>query len=124
MPRTTTKSPKKTKAGANATAAERHTEAVAVGEVLTLAEAAAYLRVSEEEVKRLMRDQGLPGRAAGDDWRFLKTAVQDWLRTPPAKSSKEALLAIVGSWKDDPYLDDMLKEIYRKRRQPVTEDGA
>src|SRR5262245_18542875 len=41
-------------------------------EVLTLAETAAYLRAAEQDVLRLVREQGLPGRMVGDDWRFLK----------------------------------------------------
>src|SRR5713101_7422958 len=77
------------------------------GEVLTLAETAEYLRVTENEVARLVRDQGLPGRKLGDDWRFLKTALQDWLRAPPSK--KEGLLMQIGAFKDDPHLAEMLE---------------
>jgi hypothetical protein len=33
-------------------------------------------------------------------------------------------LQAAGSWKDDPYLDDMLKEIYQRRGRPMTEDGS
>src|SRR5437867_3705060 len=40
-------------------------------EVLTLAEAAAYLRVSEADVVRLAQQQDLPGRLIGTEWRFL-----------------------------------------------------
>jgi excisionase family DNA binding protein len=92
-------------------------------EVLTLAEAAAYLRVPEAEVVRLVRQQDLPGRLIGPEWRFLKSALQDWLRTPPPKPSKEAVLACIGSWKDDPYLEEMLKEIYRQRGRPMIEEA-
>jgi hypothetical protein len=38
---------------------------LANGEILTLAETADYLRVTENEVARLVRDQGLPGRKLG-----------------------------------------------------------
>jgi excisionase family DNA binding protein len=97
------------------------TAAFTNGEVLTLAETAAYLRVSEDEVARLVRDQGLPGRKLGDDWRFLKTALQDWLRAPPSK--KEGLLMQIGAFKDDPHLEEMLAEIHKQRgRRPAQED--
>ena len=33
-----------------------------------------------------------------------------------------AFLALSGVWKDDPYLDEMLKEIYKKRGRPMVED--
>jgi excisionase family DNA binding protein len=119
--RTTTKPQKKTKAGAKPLNG-RPPEAPA-GDVLTLAEAAAYLRLPESEVANLVHTQGLPGRAVGAEWRFLKTALQDWLRTPSIKGSKEAMLSIAGSWKDDPFRDDMRKEINRIRGRPIIEDG-
>jgi excisionase family DNA binding protein len=84
--------------------------------VLTLAETAAYLRVAKNEVLPLVREQGLPGRRLGDDWRFLKTAVQDWLRAPPSK--KEGLLMQIGTFTDDPGLGAMLEEIPRQRGRP------
>jgi excisionase family DNA binding protein len=93
-------------------------------EVLTLAETAAYLRVPEAEVVRLVGPPGLPGRLIGSEWRFSRAAVQEWLRTPPEPSSRESLLALTGAWKDDPDVDDMLKEIYQRRGRPMTEDGS
>jgi excisionase family DNA binding protein len=86
-------------------------------EVLTLAEAAAFLRISEDDVARLVREQGLPGRIAVNEWRFLKAALQEWLRAPMPKPSREAVLSTAGAWKDDPTVDDLVKEIYRKRRE-------
>ena len=94
-----------------------------LSDVLTLAEAAAYLRVSDEALLRTVGVGGVPGRLIGGEWRFLKAALQDWLRTSPKPSSREALLSVAGAWKDDPYLDEMLKEIYRQRGRPMTEDG-
>src|SRR5438067_9111441 len=94
------------------------------GEVLTLAEAAAYLRFSEADVLRLVDQQGLPARRLANEWRFLKAAIQQWLSTPPPRYSKEDQAAVIGSWKDDPYLEDMLEEIYRQRGRPITEDGS
>jgi excisionase family DNA binding protein len=94
-------------------------------EVLTLAEAAAYLRLPEADVMRLVDEQGLSARQLGTEWRFLKAAIQDWLRSGPTpKPSKEAQLAVAGSWKDDPYVDEELKEIYRRRGRPMTEDES
>lgn len=93
------------------------------GEVLTLAEAAAYLRVPESTVIQLMTDQALPGRRLGGEWRFLKAALQDWLRTPPVRGSREAVLSTAGSLKDDPFLLDELEEIYRRRHEEVIGEG-
>jgi excisionase family DNA binding protein len=96
-----------------------------VGEVLTLAEAAAYLRFSEADVLRLVHEQGLPARRMANEWRFLKTAVQDWLRTGPAPlSNKEAWMALAGVWKDDPDLEKVLQEIHNQRERLRTEDES
>src|SRR5438270_11877558 len=107
MPRTT-KPRTKPNTRANATAGPP-AEAPPAGEVLTLAEAAAYLRIPEEEVLRLVQTDGLPGRRLGEEWRFLKSALQDWLRAPPAEAGKKGMLSQIGALKDDPYLDEMLR---------------
>jgi excisionase family DNA binding protein len=91
-------------------------------DVLTPAEAAAYLRVPEADVAGLVRDQGLPGRLIGREWRFLKAAVQDWLRTS-RRSTKEALLSVAGAFKDDPFLEGIVREAYQQRGRPITEKG-
>ena len=92
-------------------------------EVFTLREAAGYLRVSEAEVMRLVEEQGLAGRQVGKDWRFLKAAIQDWLRTGPRpKGAKDAWMALAGAWQDDPHAEEELKEIYRRRGRPMTEE--
>jgi excisionase family DNA binding protein len=96
-----------------------------LGEVLTLNEAAAYLRLPESDVLQLVKEQGLPARHLGKEWRFLKFAIQDWLRSgSPAKSNKEAWMALAGAWKDDPYLEDMLKEIAKQRGRPTPGDES
>ena len=96
----------------------------ALGEVLTLAETAAYLRLTEADVIDLVHEQDLPGRFAGRQWRFLKSAVRDWLSKPPPKCSKEAQLSVAVLLKDDPDLAPMVEEIYRQRGRPITEDGS
>jgi excisionase family DNA binding protein len=51
-------------------------------DVLTLAEAAAYLRVEGAAVEQLLADQAIPTRKIGGEWRFLRRALEDWLRFP------------------------------------------
>jgi excisionase family DNA binding protein len=92
--------------------------------VFTLAEAAAYLRLLEPEVVKLVHSQDLPGRLAGKEWRFLKSAIQEWLSKPPPKYTKEAQQAVAGILKDDPDLLPMVGDIYRRRGRPITEDGS
>jgi excisionase family DNA binding protein len=93
-------------------------------EVLTSSEAAAYLRVAEAEVVRLANLLDLPGRQIGGEWRFLKTALQDWLRTPAQRSSKEAFLALAGVWKDDPDVEQIVREAMHRRGRPTAGNDA
>src|SRR5438874_180779 len=51
-----------------------------VREVLTLSEAAKFLRVSEPLLQQLAIEKKVPARKLGDDWRFLLGALQQWLR--------------------------------------------
>jgi excisionase family DNA binding protein len=117
MSQTKTKTQKKPKPSAPVNGAIAPTT-----EVFTLSEAAAYLRVTESELLRLVGDQALPGRQFGTEWRFLKSAIQDWLKTPPKRGSREAVLSTIGAWKDDPLVEEEIKEIYRKRREDLVED--
>ena len=87
-------------------------------DVLTLDEAALYLRVSTDDVVRMIETEGMPGRKFGSEWRFFKSALQHWLGNPP----RQGLLRHVGKIKDDPYLEDMLKDIYARRGRSETEE--
>ena len=91
-------------------------------EVLTLSETAAYLRLPIPEVLRLVEEQDLPGRRAGQEWRFLKCAVQAWLSTPRSKGQNQGIWGAAGTLKDDPYLEEMLTEIERMRGRPATQE--
>jgi (2Fe-2S) ferredoxin len=96
--------------------AKRNSRSTANGpEVLTLPEAAAYLRMTEADVLRMVQEQGLVGRQVPDGWRFLKPALQGWLKAP--HSSRKGILAHVGAFKDDPTLEGMVEETYRRRGQ-------
>jgi excisionase family DNA binding protein len=89
-------------------------------DVLTLEEAAAYLRVAETDVLNLVQRRVLPGRRVGEQWRFLRAALQDWLRTPDQSDFWQRHF---GALKGDPYLDEMLEKIYQERGRPMTEEG-
>ena len=96
------------------------------GEVLTLAEAAAYLRVSEQAVVEAVTAQGLPGKRIGGEWRFTKAAIQQWLNVsqPTSEMRRAALQAAAGAGKGDPDVEDVVEAIYRQRGRPITEDGS
>jgi excisionase family DNA binding protein len=86
-------------------------------EVLTLAEAAAYLRLPEPEVVGLAHTQGLPGHYIAGEWRFLRAALQHWLASgsPTWDTRKAAFMELSGKYKDDPDLENIVQEAYRRR---------
>jgi excisionase family DNA binding protein len=94
--------------------------------VLTLAEAATYLRLSEKKVISAASTQGLPCRLVGGEWRFLKAALQQWLcaSQPTAEMRKAAQLAVAGAWRDDPDIEQIVEEAMRARGRPLMEDGT
>ena len=55
------------------------------GEVLTLAEAAAFLRVSESGLKADAAAGRVPGRVVAGEWRFVKPTLLAWLSQPEAR---------------------------------------
>jgi excisionase family DNA binding protein len=80
-----------------------------------LEEAAAYLRVAESQVQRLAETRVLPGRQIGGEWQFLKAGLEDWLRAPRAPTGKEAFLALAGAWRDDPDIEQIVRDAHRRR---------
>jgi hypothetical protein len=114
MPTKTTKTPK--------TAAKPQPEAngAAAPEVMTLTEAAAWLRVAEEGLKADAVAGRIPGRLVAGEWRFNKTALLVWFSQPEllaGKSSKERMLSVFGAWKDfgeDP--EEMIVALRRARK--------
>lgn len=77
--------------------------------VLTLTEAAAFLRVNEAALADKAAASEVPAQQIGGEWRFLQRALVDWLyaagsvngarRAEPG--SKDAVLKVFGIFKDD-----------------------
>lgn len=113
-------------------AKEARTNGPPTQEVLTLTEAATYLRLSVKDLRRLAVQQAVPARQVGKEWRFLKSALDQWLwgGVPVARNgtvltkdeSKKRLLALAGTWKDDPIVDYLQEKIWRERGQPIPKD--
>lgn len=84
-------------------------------DVLTLEEVADYLRLPTETVERQARKGQLPARRIEDTWRFLKTAIDDWLRS---HDSRAILLQQAGTLADDETLATLRADIYSQRGRP------
>ena len=90
-------------------------------EVLTLDEVAAYLRLPKETVERQAMRGQLPARRIEDTWRFLKTAIDDWLRS---QDSRLILLQQAGALHDDDSLAELRAAIYAQRGRTEVETEA
>jgi excisionase family DNA binding protein len=95
-------------------------------EVLTLAEAAAYLRLTEAEIVGLVHSQGLPGRCIAGQWRFLKAAIECWLATasPSWEERRASILELAGKYREDADLEQIVEDAYRRRGRPITEGSS
>src|SRR5262245_39112970 len=89
--------------------------------VLTVKEAAQYLRVSERIVTELAKGDVLPGKQIGKDWRFLKEALDDWLRCRSDRRTR--VMRHAGALADNEHEGEFLASIYRERGRPMTEAG-
>jgi len=47
--------------------------------ILTLAETAQYLKVAEKTVQRMIKDNKIPCTRVGNQWRFMKSVLDEWL---------------------------------------------
>jgi excisionase family DNA binding protein len=90
-------------------------------DVLTLEEVADYLRLPKETIEREAVQGHIPGRRIEDTWRFLKAAIDDWLRS---HDSRTLLLQQAGALSGDDTLNELLAEIYDRRGRPQAEEGA
>ncbi len=61
-------------------------QAILLPEVLMLDEAALYLRLPQEILERQVLKGNIPGRHIEDSWRFLKSALDDWLRSQDSRT--------------------------------------
>ena len=84
-------------------------------EVFTLEEVARYLRLPKDTIVRQAAQGTIPGRQIEDTWRFLKAAIDDWLRS---YDSRTLLLQQAGALTEDESLPALLKTIYSTRKRP------
>src|SRR6266542_2500122 len=90
-------------------------EVIKKREVLTLEEVARYLRLPKDTIVRQAAQGAIPGRQIEDTWRFLKAAIDDWLRS---YDSLTLLLQQAGALADDESLPALREAIYAARKRP------
>jgi hypothetical protein len=93
---------------------------VSIPDILTLEETSEYLRLPVEIVLNQALKGNIPGRKIEDNWRFLKAAIDDWLR---AKNSRSILLSQAGAFTDDDSLAQLREDIYQARGRSEIDDN-
>ena len=93
-------------------------QSMSIPDVLTLDEVAYYLRISKETVDRQAMHGQIPGQRLEDTWRFLKSAIDEWLRT---QDSRTVLLQQAGALVDDETLPALRAAIYTERGRSEVE---
>ncbi len=96
------------------------TPPVFAGNVFTLKEMAGYLRMPEEKFEREALQGNIPARRIEDEWRFLKAAVDDWLR---GQDARKVLINQAGALSEDKTLDDLRLKIYSGRGRSEVEES-
>ncbi|MEX2176224.1 MAG: helix-turn-helix domain-containing protein [Pirellulaceae bacterium] len=95
--------------------ARKKSRSVAVPDVLDLGQAASFLRLTGKTVEQLVKEQGLPGRKIGKEWRFLRTAVEDWLAL--SKAATGSVLDQFGALDNDPTHEEFRRIIEENRKR-------
>jgi excisionase family DNA binding protein len=57
------------------------------GDVLTIEELAAYLKIPKSTLYKLVREGKIPSQKIGRHWRFRKGAIDYWLEDLPAAAA-------------------------------------
>ncbi len=57
--------------------------------IMTLAETAKYLKVSEKTIHRLMAEDDIPCVKVGAQWRFFQSSIDQWLEERMHKQTGE-----------------------------------
>jgi len=63
------------------------------GDVLTIDDLSAYLKISKSTLYKVVREGKIPCQKVGRHWRFHKDAIDDWLKALPAQRGKKGIVA-------------------------------
>ncbi|MCB0128671.1 MAG: helix-turn-helix domain-containing protein, partial [Caldilineaceae bacterium] len=91
-----------------------------IHQTLTLEEAAMYLKLPSAIVAEQAAQGIIPGRQINQTWRFLRGAIDNWLRN---SNGRQILLEQAGAFVDDESLAALREEIYAARGRPEVDSA-
>jgi excisionase family DNA binding protein len=85
-------------------------------DVLTLQEAASWLRVKPDQLHLMATEGQIPARKIGQDWRFASTALHDWLSHQGSFATRPILMP---KWSPETEreAEQFIAEMRRKRNE-------
>lgn len=107
-------------------------------EVLTLGEAAAYLKLAERTVHRMIQRNEIPCARVGSQWRFMKSVLDDWLLSRMQVLPRNEFAPLLGNERGIVRLSPMISpaqvvdridrgspaEVLRQLAQPLVSQGV
>ena len=96
-------------------------QVIKLHEVLTLEEAAKFLRVPKKKVQALAEKGMIPARRVDESWRFLKPALEIWLTGKERVDGKTAMLRLAGAFEGDETLAEIRAAAYAARGRSESE---
>lgn len=87
---------------------------------MSLAAAAKFLNLREPMLAILAEQKRVPARKVGKQWRFSRIRLERWMCSEREPSI--ALLQLAGTWKNDPDIESILKDIDQTRGHPEREE--
>lgn len=82
-------------------------------EILTLAEAATYLRVDEAGLEKMADGGDIPARKVAGQWRFSRRALEAWLRFPGLHPAE--YIRFSHRWLEEPPFMEEMFRLFEKR---------
>lgn len=92
-------------------------------DILTLPEAAAYLRVEEKGLAEMAEGGNVPARKVAGQWRFSRRGLEDWVRFPNLHPGE--YLRLHPRWLlESPLIDELLHLLDRRLQQHLSQRRA
>jgi excisionase family DNA binding protein len=98
-------------------------------DILTLADAATYLKASEDALLQLAKDGMIPAQKIGVEWRFLRKALNDWLRYGMMHPYRKVWPLNPEFFLESPFVEELLslleqRLLYKLKAEAIPKAGS
>lgn len=89
-------------------------------EILDAREAAAYLKINEQTVRRLARDSEIPAFKVGGSWRFKRSSLDRWAASQESRPARHRMLVI----DDEESIRTVIRRTFERQGFEVDDAGG